>query len=141
MANSSVDYSVENRLRFACALIVKLNRIGLLTDALVAAATSFQDLLDDIVAAFFVGATTDAKYPNEVYIYIRALEAELTFMLNIGLLTNTIVTNLTTANTADAATDLFYCAQLPITADPPARTDESFVEWATGAIAYGANLG
>ena len=138
MANSTVPAETEHRLRFACALIVKLKRIGLLTDVLVAAATSFQDLLDDIVTAF--GTTAVPLYPQEVLIYIRGLEAELTFMQSLGLIDDTITTNLTTVNTADAATDLFYLAQSNIPDNAPARTDESFVEFAVGAVAYGSGL-
>lgn len=141
MADSAIDYSQETRLMFVCAIINKLKRLGVLTDALVAAATSFQDLLDDIAAARFVASTTDSKYGEEVTILIRHLEAELKFMESIGLIDNTITTNLTTVNTASASTDLRYLAASKVTVNGFDAADERMAaEAAFGAVSYGSGL-
>ena len=82
MPQSVIDFSAEKRLLFGIALINKLARIGVLTDALVAAATSFQDLLDDLAAAFKV-ADVGEKYGPEVKILIRAMSAELAWRFSL----------------------------------------------------------
>lgn len=139
-SNSIVNYADETRLRFGVSLVNKLARQGVLTDVLVAAATSFQDLMDDIAAALFQTTTNNELYPEEVKTEVRYLLAELSFLNSIGVLTDSVVTSLTTVRGTAAVTDLrwnFYSYITDAGFDP---ADESFVEGAFGASAYTANL-
>jgi hypothetical protein len=140
MANSTINFANEQRCQGACSLINKLKRLGLLTDALVAAATSFQDLLDDIASALVVSGTTNDKYPPIAEQLVRYLLAELSFLNSIGQLSDSNVTSLTTVNTASAGTDLRYRFSSLVTdaSFDPARED--YIEAAFGASSYSANL-
>jgi hypothetical protein len=72
MANSTINVADEKRAEFACSLINKGKRLGLLTDALVAGATSLQDLLDDIRTV----ANSATLHPEVRHIF-ESLLAEL----------------------------------------------------------------
>lgn len=140
MAFSVVNYADETRLRFGVSLVNKLARQGILTDALVAAATSFQDLMDDIASAIFQTTTNNELYPEHIKTEVRYLLAELTFLNGLDILTDTVVTNLLTVRGTAAVTDLRWNFYSYITDASFDYTDESFVEGAFGASAYTANL-
>lgn len=140
MAFSVVNYADETRLRFGVALVNRLARQGVLTDALVAAATRFQDLMDDIASAIFQTTTSNELYPEHVKVEVRYLLAELTFLNGLDILTDTVVTNLLTVRGTSAATDLRYNFSSLIADAAFDAADESFVEGAFGASAYTANL-
>lgn len=140
MANSTIEYSAEKRLMFVTALINKLARIGVLTDTLVAASTSFQDLLDDIATALVVSGTNNYLYPEPVRILVRYLLAELAFMNSLGLIDDTITAALLTVRGTSAATDLRYLASSVITINGYSASDESYIEAAFGQSSYTANM-
>jgi hypothetical protein len=140
MANSTYPFEVEKRLMFVTALINKLARIGVLTDTLVAAATSFQDLLDDIATALKVSGTSNFAYPEPTRILVRYLLAELAFMNSLGLIDDTITAALLTVRGTSAATDLRYLASAVITVTGFDATDEQYIEAAFGQASYTANL-
>jgi hypothetical protein len=132
MANSLVNQSEQARLAFGCANINKCKRLGLLTDALVAAATSFQDLLDDIAAI----ANAVTFNPSQYHHY-EALVRELKWLNGKDILTDSVVTSLTTVNTASATTDLRY--NFSVLLDDQAGFEaarEDYTESASGATAY-----
>lgn len=132
MGNSIINMSEEQRAKFGCSLVNKGKRLGLLTDALVAAATSFQDLLDDIRAI----ADSNAINPSMRFLF-EALVRELKWLHGKDILTDSVVTGLTTVNTASAATDLRFLFSNLVQADAtfdPSRED--YTAEASGATSY-----
>lgn len=131
MGNSIINAADEKRAEFACGLINKAKRLGLLTDVLVAAATSFQDLLDDIRAL----AESATLHPSLKFIY-QALAAELKWLNGLDILSDSVVTSLTTVNTASAATDLRYNFSSLVQNPQFDASREDYIEAAFGATSY-----
>jgi hypothetical protein len=96
----------ERALLPFAAIMRKLKRQGVLTDVLVAASTSVNDLISDVRAALKSGTT--ALYPGEIEKEVDRFEQHIRHMENLGLITDVLVAALTTVLGASASTDLLY---------------------------------
>jgi hypothetical protein len=133
MGNSIINVADEKRAEYGCSLINKAARLGLLTTGIVQAPTTggLQELLDAIRAV----ADSKAFNPANRFIF-EALVRELKWLNGLDILSDTIVNNLLTVNTASAATDLKYNFSSLVN-NPnfdPARED--YVCEASGATSY-----
>lgn len=106
MPVATLDPGTERALLPFGAIVNKLKRRGILTDVLVAAATSISDLIADTYAALRSGTTE--LYRGEDLQLVRRFEQHIKHMEKKGLLTDVLVAALTTVNTASASTDLRY---------------------------------
>lgn len=137
---SLIDASAENRMRFACSVINKLARKGVVTDAIVAAATTgVQDLIDRIAATI---GSNPQLYDETEKILVRHLIAEVKWASHtkIGILTDTIANNLLTIRGTAAGTDLRYCFSNQITDQNFDPANESFVEAVFSDVFYSSSL-
>jgi hypothetical protein len=131
MANSTINVADEKRAEFACSLINKGKRLGLLTDALVGGATSFQDLLDDIRTV----ANSATLHPEVRHIF-DALLGELKWAYGMDIITEALTLLLSTVNTASATTDLRYLFSSLVQNPQFDATREDYVAAAFGSTSY-----
>lgn len=106
MANDKIDKNYQEQFQWAVQTGNKLGRIGVMTDALLAAATGVSDLIADLYAALKVGATANDKYDPDVRIGVRYFEQSVRLLEKLGKIDDTKVAALTDWNSADADTSL-----------------------------------
>src|SRR5258706_11769134 len=106
MAVATLSPGTERTLFPFCAIVNKLKRRLILTDVLVAAATSTANLISRAYGALRSG-TIELYGPEELTL-VRRFEQHIKHMEKRGLINDTLTAALTTVNTASAATDLRY---------------------------------
>jgi hypothetical protein len=133
MANNTlVKYHDEERLKFACAIINKLARIGTLVAGDLTPLTDLASFIVMLRAKQLAVATL-----GEQEILIDALLREVTWLAGIGLLTTAIITGLTSVRGTSAVTDLRFNFSQGVVSDPnfnPAL--EEYTAFASGSTAY-----
>lgn len=115
MPNSSIAVAYEFLLMRTCPVINKLKRIGILTDAVVAAPTTggLASLITGIYAALRSG--NNELKPPEATMLVRVLEQQLNVAKRIGVITDAQVNGLLTVSGTNATTDLRFLIATPIT--------------------------
>lgn len=136
MSDSVINQASEDRLKGGCSLINKGKRLGLLTDVLVAAATTFQSLLTAIDAKEIDATLHDNLLKQDIDEFRLALKRELSYVRGLGKLSDTIIGNLVTVNTGTAVTDLAYAFYHYISDANFDKTREDFVSSGVGATSY-----
>lgn len=136
MSDSIINQGSEERLKWGCSLVNKGKRLGLLTDVLVAAATTFQSLLTAIDAKALDATLHDNLMKQDLDEFRLALKRELTYLRGLGKLSDTVIGNLVTVNTGTTVTDLRYGFYNYISDANFDKTREDFVTSGVGATSY-----
>lgn len=142
MSDSIINQANEDRLKWGVVWVNKGKRLGLLTDVLVAAATTLATLLSAIDAKAIDATLHDNLMKQDADEFRNGLKRELTYLKGLkggagtSLLSDTLIGNLTTVNTAAAVTDLRHLFALNISDANFDRTREDFMQSGVGATSY-----